>query len=128
MKRAPEKFRKLLAVLAGKSGQIHALKSQVGQLLDARWQLAERVRSERAAWEVLERVMAERDVLRQDNLRLDYLARMVVQVRVPLRYGSELAFYASPRGLDEDEITPSNIRDQIDLAMTVDPERVGGKS
>ena len=52
-----------------------------------------------------------------DTRRLDWLASMTVNVRVPLRYGSRNLFWASPD--DEDgHFEPSDLREKIDKHMS----------
>ncbi len=55
-----------------------------------------------------------------DTLRLDWLEKMVVNVRDPLRYGSRDLFWSSPPD-DEDERGPSDIRAEIDKHRNAKP-------
>lgn len=58
--------------------------------------------------------VASEKLAQQDTERLNWLERMVVEVRVPLRWGSRQLFISNPaevEGMDDD---PSNIRAQID--------------
>jgi hypothetical protein len=57
---------------------------------------------------------------RKDAERLDWLEGMTVNVRVPLRYGSKDLFWATPDD-HGDYNEPSNIRAQIDAAMSASP-------
>lgn len=53
-----------------------------------------------------------------DTARLDWLETMTVNVRTPLLYGSHDLFWANPDDSFEGQIGPSDIRAQIDNAMT----------
>lgn len=51
-----------------------------------------------------------------DTARLDWLERHVVNVRIPLRYGSRDLFWANPPDEDEAPGLPT-LREQIDAAL-----------
>jgi hypothetical protein len=55
-----------------------------------------------------------------DSEMMDLLCRMVVEVRVPLRYGSRHLFTASPTDNEGDDDTPSDLREQLKSAMNGD--------
>ena len=56
-----------------------------------------------------------------DTARLDWLARHVVDVRRPLRYGSERVFIDSPSDEEGDEGQPWDVRAPIDAAQRPTP-------
>lgn len=58
--------------------------------------------------------------LPSDKDRMDWLERQVVNVRKPLRYGSEDMFWASPEDADGDDEEPSSLREEIDRARQED--------
>jgi len=52
----------------------------------------------------------------RDAARLDWLEKMTVNVRIPLRYGSRDLFWTSPDD-DDSDVGPSDIRAKIDIAI-----------
>lgn len=55
-----------------------------------------------------------------DKLRMDWLVSMCVEVRKPLRYGSEAVFHAQEITDEEDENYATLLREQIDKASGID--------
>lgn len=60
---------------------------------------------------------------RKDGERIEKLRWYVVNVRQPMRHGSLNIFYASPGDGDEEDVTPSDLREQIDALPPAPTER-----
>lgn len=59
-----------------------------------------------------------------DTERLDWLSRLIVEVRAPLRYGSRQVFLGVPGGdEDTDMDEPWDLRGAIDKAMKTEARK-----
>lgn len=74
------------------------------------------------------RVFVEGAPSNSDTERLNWLERMVVEVRAPLRWGSRQLFIANPEEVEGMEDDPSDIRAQIDYQRNGAKTEGGGDS
>lgn len=72
----------------------------------------------RAMFEIAKRniadLTAQLTAAKADGERIEKLRWFTVNVRQPMRHGSLNVFYANPTGGDEEEIGPSDLREQVD--------------